>query len=292
MTHSLGMAQRCLWELLYYKHRRIYMAAHNRPHMRLTPRRCVWCHRDGGTFSRLHFHNRQKLWWMNVLSSLFSKHKDRFAWCIYIGSLSLSHLCSVLALSYYYLKEHWILKLKNIKVITSLPDEAGGSWDRYQHTLGFPCPAVMFSCRTSSSKATPSTFASPLSYWHYHLWLSVHNLKQHISHAVFALRTKKKLSKFVGDESASFIASSFICSQSKPNFQWGSGKWRRLNEAQSEKTLPCFHWDLFDVAAAGELDIISCPSSKRHQTRCCIQNQITEAGPKYGKCVSASGCVD
>lgn len=50
----------------------------------------------------------------------------------------------------------------------------------------------------------------------------------------------------------------------------------RSNKAQSEKTLLCFHLDLFDVSASGDLDIISCPSSKRHQTRCRIQNQITE----------------
>lgn len=34
-----------------------------------------------------------------------------FTWCIYIGSLSLSHLYCVLALSLHYLKEHWIVKL-------------------------------------------------------------------------------------------------------------------------------------------------------------------------------------
>ncbi len=42
-------------------------------------------------------------------------------------------------------------------------------------------------------------------------------MMQRISHAVFALRMKK-LSKFVGDESASFIDSSFIRAQSTPGF--------------------------------------------------------------------------
>lgn len=42
-------------------------------------------------------------------------------------------------------------------------------------------------------------------------------MMHHISHAVFVLQMKKLL-KFAGDESASFINSSFICSQSKPSF--------------------------------------------------------------------------
>ncbi|KAF0046885.1 hypothetical protein F2P81_000518 [Scophthalmus maximus] len=45
------------------------------------------------------------------------------------------------------------------------------------------------------------------------------------------------------------------------------------------------------LRASGDLDIISCPSSKRHQTRCCIQNQITEPGPKCGVCECSLHCI-
>lgn len=86
-------------------------------------------------------------------------------------------------------------------------------------------------------------------------------------------KKKRKLSEFVGRWKCFIYQLIFYLFPVKAQLPWGSGKWRR-NKAQSEKTLPCFHLDPFDVAASGDLDIISCPSSKRHQTRCCIQNQI------------------
>ena len=53
-------------------------------------------------------------------------------------------------------------------------------------------------------------------------------------------------------------------------------------------TLPCFHLAPFDVAASGELDIISCPSSKDIKQDSHIQNRITDPFPK---CVWVGGCV-
>lgn len=110
---------------------------------------------------------------------------------------------------------------------------------------------------------------------------------RHISCAVFMLQIKKRererescqslLEMKVLNLSTHLLSRH---SQSPAHLPWGSGKWRP-NKAQSEKTLPCFHLNPFDVSASGDLDIISCPSSKRHQTRCWIQNQITE--PSWAK---------
>lgn len=93
-------------------------------------------------------------------------------------------------------------------------------------------------------------------------------MMEHIHHAGFSLQ----IWKFVGDESASFSDSSFYLRAAKAQLPRGSGKWRR-KQAWSEKTLRCFHLNLFDVPPSGDLGIIS---SKRHQTRCGIQTQITE----------------
>lgn len=132
-----------------------------------------------------------------------------------------------------------------------------------------------------------STFDFSLSRWHYHLWLSDYIMMRHISCAVFMLQIKKRererescqslLEMKVLNLSTHLLSRH---SQSPAHLPWGSGKWRP-NKAQSEKTLPCFHLNPFDVSASGDLDIISCPSSKRHQTRCWIQNQITE--PSWAK---------
>lgn len=153
------------------------------------------------------------------------------AWCIYIGSLSLSHLCCVLALALYYLKEHWNLKWNNVWMITPHPTPpsiilgvcmldrwgGGGGVGVLHHIPGSPHPAVKISGHSPSSKILPPPLTFLSSRWHNHLRWSGYIMMQHISHAVFALQMKK-LSKFVGDESASFIDSSFICVQSKPSF--------------------------------------------------------------------------
>lgn len=143
---------------------------------------------------------------------------------------------------------------------------------------------------SSSSKLLPSTLGFSWSFRHITVCHYLIMLRCGVL-AMRCLRCKmKKLSKFVGDESATYINSSFICSQSKPRFH-GAEANEKPNKAQSEKTLPCFQLHLFDVAASGDLDIISCPSSKRHQTRCCIQNQITEPGPKCGVCECSLHCI-
>lgn len=98
---------------------------------------------------------------------------------------------------------------------------------------------------------------------------------QHLNWALFAL-LMKDLSKFAGDERASFISASYRFPV-EAQLQWGQ---RQIKS--TEKTLLCFHLNLFDVTASGDLDIISCPSSKRHQTRCCIHNRIIEPEPKPG----------
>lgn len=67
-----------------------------------------------------------------------------------------------------------------------------------------------------------------------------------------------------------------FCSQS-PAFMGQQVNDDAINKVWSEKTLLLLHFGAFDVpvSAPSDLDIISCPSSKRLQTRCFIQNQIT-----------------
>lgn len=113
-----------------------------------------------------------------------------FAWCIYIGSLSLSHLCSALALSPHYLKEHWIFEIEQyindpvLFVLVCLRVlewgvRVWGSSYKDQHFPGTPYPAAMISDHSSSSKIflPPLTFhwAADITVSHYLiiLWCSV-----------------------------------------------------------------------------------------------------------------------
>lgn len=73
----------------------------------------VWCHWVRRSFPVCIFIT-DKIVMNEWAELLFPSIRLSFAWCIYIGSLSLSHLCSILVLPPYYLKEHWILKLNNI----------------------------------------------------------------------------------------------------------------------------------------------------------------------------------
>ena len=145
----------------------------------------------------------------------------------------------------------------------------------------FPSRALLTLLRWSSGKDTSL-----------HLWLLIADiticdciLMQHVSHVVFAWSVETTKIVCWRWKCLIYRLIFYLCAV-EARLPWGSGKWRR-NKAQSEKTLPCFHMNPFDVPASGDLDIISCPSSKRHQTRCCIQNQITVSAWAKMCCVCA-----
>lgn len=114
----------------------------------------VWCHCSLSEFPSSVLHRKQNR--SDFAELPFLSARISFAWCIYIGSLSLSHLCSVLVVSPYYFKEHWILKLNNVCVIpySILQIRLGRGVYRHknQHFSGTSYPTVMISNHSSSSK--------------------------------------------------------------------------------------------------------------------------------------------
>lgn len=163
-----------------------------------------------------------------------AEHKGGFAWCIYIGSLSLSHLDSGCSHSIY--------------------QDAG----IFNTTCWWPVAGNLSALARKQGQISSSLRdPSPTPFLCFPFFLSAQRWRCRprgcaCVYMMQRLRCKGETCRSLQEMKAPDLSAHFfIRVQREPGFRGGSGKWRR-KWAQSEKTLQRFHLKLFDVPPSGD----------------------------------------